>query len=348
MATDLENFEFENGPFFVAGNLSSGTTLLQSLLDDHPELCVIPVEMKFFKFARLPSLSPHNTHPNKKSQIGSTSYRDSSHIIETKREILEYKDIKNIVSGESVDRNIKVPKKKFNREAFENTVSGKQPDSLRGLYVLFLKAFHKALKVDTSLDKTCFVEKTPHLEEYAEVLSEWFPKSKFLHTVRNPYANMYSLRKREAPVIRQIMRSYRFTVASHYFMYRNKKKMDHYHITRFEDVIKKTEYEMKKISKYLCIPFEKSMVNPTICGKAWGGNPKSVDDDFSSIDERPLYEYKENIPSIDIYLVNKYLSGVVSRYGYEKMFSSKMKSLIPSGIESPVCYLRSRYAMILD
>jgi hypothetical protein len=64
----------DRGPVFILGNLKSGTTLVQALLDGHPELFVIPVELKFFKFVRGPSLPPGNMPPPPLLKAQNTNY----------------------------------------------------------------------------------------------------------------------------------------------------------------------------------------------------------------------------------------------------------------------------------
>lgn len=41
--------QFKNNAVIISGYPKSGTTLLQSLLDYHPQLLVFPEEMKYFK-----------------------------------------------------------------------------------------------------------------------------------------------------------------------------------------------------------------------------------------------------------------------------------------------------------
>src|SRR2546427_10844985 len=48
MSTSSENLPFDQRACFVAGQAKSGTTLLVALLDNHPELLVLPEETAYF------------------------------------------------------------------------------------------------------------------------------------------------------------------------------------------------------------------------------------------------------------------------------------------------------------
>src|SRR5204863_7835472 len=44
----MENLPFDQRACFIAGQAKSGTTLLAALLDNHPELLVLPQETAYF------------------------------------------------------------------------------------------------------------------------------------------------------------------------------------------------------------------------------------------------------------------------------------------------------------
>ncbi len=48
MNTSIQHLPFEQRACFIAGQAKSGTTLLVALLDNHPELLVLPEETAYF------------------------------------------------------------------------------------------------------------------------------------------------------------------------------------------------------------------------------------------------------------------------------------------------------------
>ena len=101
---------------FIAGNAKSGTTLVQSLLDGHPSLSVIPIELKFFKFARLPSLPPGNMPPPEHPEWKTPIPREEWGYRQLKKEILSHSDVKDLVNGEGISRNVKLSDEKIDRK----------------------------------------------------------------------------------------------------------------------------------------------------------------------------------------------------------------------------------------
>ena len=57
MTATLES-KLNKAPLFICGCPKSGTTLLRSLFDGHPERLVFPMEMKFFRYTDYPTLLP--------------------------------------------------------------------------------------------------------------------------------------------------------------------------------------------------------------------------------------------------------------------------------------------------
>jgi hypothetical protein len=149
-----------------------------------------------------------------------------------------------------------------------------------------------------------YVEKTPHLEEYAMELSRWFPDVRFVHILRNPYANIYSLRKgrRTTPNLRDAF--YRPMAKSHYFMERNRRYIENYKVVRYEDVVLKTESTMADIADHIGVREHETLYAPTFLGQQWKGNSRSIQGSFDGIDESPVDAYEGEVSHLDMALVN--------------------------------------------
>lgn len=331
------------GPVFVLGNPKSGTTLVQSLLDGHPELFVVPVELKFFKFVREPSLPPGNMPPPPYPEWKTPITREQISEREFKERIINHSDIGRIVGGEEVARNIKVKDEKFDASTFKEKLFGTTCDSYKEVYTALLESFRASLSVpEKPTDDWMYVEKTPHLEEYAMELSTWFPNARFIHILRNPYANIYSLRKgrRTTPNLRDAF--YRPMAKSHYFMERNQRYIENYKIVRYEDVVLRTEETMAAVADDIGVSEHPSLHRPTILGRPWGGNSRSTQGDFDGIDQSPVDAFRDQISAVDIALINRFFLHLINKYKYRKLEISNFKKWIPSGLELPTSYYENR------
>ncbi|MCS3861652.1 hypothetical protein GGP86_001430 [Salinibacter ruber] len=328
---------------FISGNAKSGTTLVQSLLDGHPSLSVLPIELKFFKFARLPSLPPGNMPPPEYPEWKTPIPRGEWDLRKVKEEILEHSDIKSLVDGNSISRNVNIPNKLLDREEFERSFLKSKCNSQKDIYVYLITSLIES--ISGRAQNGTVVVKNPHLEEYAQELKSWFPEAKFIHVLRNPYANIYSLRKGRRSTPRLRNNFYRPTAKSYYFMERNLRYVDEYEVFRFEDVVLNTERTVEKLAHHIGVEPHSTLLRPTILGKPWGGNSRTTEEEFDGIDPRPVDSFRANISSIDIALVNRFFSTLMEKYNYEKLPTPSLKKWLPSGLESPFAYVENRYLL---
>lgn len=151
-------------PLFIMGSIRSGTSLLQSLLDGHPELVVDAGESKFFdrSYRRL-------RFATAKRRAG-IARRHLLHIFQPGGDY--HAKFLQHVSCEEVARNFE-----RNLEASRRRLSEFLP-----AYVL---AYGEA---SGQLTETCryWVEKTPYSELRSRLLLKWYPEARFIYVVRDP------------------------------------------------------------------------------------------------------------------------------------------------------------------
>jgi hypothetical protein len=325
---------------FIVGNAKSGTTLLQALLDGHSELFVLPIELKFFKFPALPSLPPGNMPPPPAPEWKMPVPRAQPSVEQVRDELLGHSDLADLLNGANLARNVDLSGADFDEETFLQHIQAPY-GSLKELYVAFFEAFYYAFGDERDVEGITFVEKTPSNEEYAQELNRWFPDVAFLHMLRNPYANVYSLQQggRRTPNLRD--RTYRPTAKSLYFMERNQRYIENYHVVKYEDLVRSTEETMRQVAQWIGVDFDDTLLQPTIMGQPWGGNARSVDEQFDGVDPRPLTAYEEHISDLDIALVNRFFSELMAKYGYSRKRAS-FKKWLPRSWETPLNYLRNR------
>lgn len=329
-------------PIFVVGNPKSGTTLLQALLDGHPDLYVIPVEIQFFKFPRLPSLPPGNMPPPPHPQWKTPVPRSKVPIHQLREELLDHAELGSLLKGESLPRNIELHDGNFDGGAFVQSVREARPRTLKGLYLSFLQAFPVATDEQRDAGGYRIVEKCPHMEEYGEELQRWFPGARFIHVLRNPYANLYTATRgvRLKRYIRD--RCLRHMAKSYYFMERNQRYLEGYRVVRYEDVVLHTEETMRRVAGYLGIPFTPSLTEPTVMGHSWGGNPRSVDGELEGIDPRPVDMFESRIEPFLVALVNRYCSHLLEKYDYKMIETGGLAPYLPLRWETPWHYWENR------
>lgn len=358
-------------PIFVLGHVKSGTTLVQSLLDGHPDLFVLPLELKFFQHSNLPTFPPGNrprgglpVHrvPRKLERL------PPGRVLE---EVLGTSDPADFLAGRRVSRNLPLDSWAFDRELFLRRVEAADRSSLRAAFVDLVEAFHAAHRAggqgsgaggegsgpgdagsgpggdgappDGREDSSPrLVEKTPQQEEYARELARWFPGARFVHVLRNPYAvvNAESLDKTVHRSRRH--RVYRPLAKSLYFLERNRRYLDRYHVVRFEDVVLETGDTMREVADFLGLPFRDSMTRPTIGGRPWGGNSRTVEEEFEGVDPRPVDAFRDQIAPLDVALVNRYFGPMLARYGYERLPDPGWRKWLPVGLEPPNLYVGNR------
>lgn len=133
-------------PVFVVGHLKSGTTLLQSLLDGHPELFVLPLELKFFKSAPVPTLPPGNRPPGELPGYRVPTLDPSLPLERIRDEVLSHGDPAVFLERREVMRNVDLSRYPFDEGVFRGELERAEPESLRELYLSLVEAFHAAAR----------------------------------------------------------------------------------------------------------------------------------------------------------------------------------------------------------
>lgn len=336
----------QEAPVFIVGNLKSGTSLLLSLLDSHPDLFAIPVELKFFKATSVPTLPPGNGpfDPSAVRDIPFDHPPPQTDVETVAEELMSNPELRAALNTGRLPRNIELPTSTLSKKAFQHEifqVSGN--DDLAGLLDRAMRAFRIAhSKESPDSDPKRILEKTPHNEEFAWLLKQWFPNATFLHLLRNPYANIHSLESKDWRR-RNVRRTYyRFLAKSLYFLERNRRDIDDYHVVKFEDLVLHTEATMRTVSEVLGVPFAESMLEPTYWGRPWGGNSRSVDESFTGVDPRPASAFKDDVSDLHIRLVNRFFGSILEKYDYQRLTPSRYGFWIPDKIEDPVNYILNR------
>lgn len=333
----------EPGPVFIVGNVKSGTSLLQSLLDGHPELFVLPVELKFFRYTGLPYLSPSNRPLGRvdrwRSPLPAPGPRSPDDVLD---DLLATGDLHRFLETGTIPRNLDLRSVAFGGDRFVSALRSRNFASLRELYVGIVECFRESLRVPAARGASRFVEKTPRQEEFAGELHRWFPGARFVHVLRNPYANVHAELLGGRFQRERRHRVYRPLAKSLYQMERNARSLPGYRIVRYEDVVLRPDETLRSLARDLEIAFVDSMLEPTFLGIPWPGNSRSTGGDFRGIDPRPARAFVGEIDPVDVALVNRYFRPTLEKHGYQVLPDPGLRKWLPSLRELPFHYPMNR------
>src|ERR1043166_5137817 len=252
----MENLQFDERACFIAGAAKSGTTLLVSLLDSHPELLVMPQDTAYF--------------PTVLTKYGGRGRR-------AQFDYLTKESWTNVLFGFQAMRGrqdyAEFPKKKF-FETFER-IAFDSANEKRDLLVLMMESYAGVVGAPVEEVKR-WVEKTPGNRNYLPEILNRFPKAKLLVTMRDPRALLAAqialerTRKTKRFSVYYVIAHWR-TAAKLAKKIRNKELPGL--VVMYEDLALDPKLSMQKVCDYLDIDFDPEVVlNPTKVGRSWAGN----------------------------------------------------------------------------
>jgi hypothetical protein len=288
-------------PVFVCGHHRSGTTLLQNLLDGHPQLLVLPSEGTYFT-----SFS----YVARAVQSGRAMDRFAAEWI---ARCVDPNFEPHFRLGMSdAGRN---PAVEFARQLFgwHEALRDRVPSELVPL--LALAAAFRAATAPAGAPQR-WVEKTPRNERYAERFSK-IGGARFIQLVRDPRATLASLaqsyrasgsgRFDAAEHARAIAGSLRLAAA-------NKRRLGkRYLVLRYEDLVERPALEMAVVRQFLDIARDPALLLPSA-----GGRPVRAN---SSFDARPagIIEPRRgsaDLPAEQLALLEAFAAGAARPFGY--------------------------------
>lgn len=314
-----------DSPIFLLGAHKSGTSLLRSLFDGHPNLYVVPFETHIFNHLGYPVSNPYFENTSLSNQISTNNFFKH----------LEAINQSNDPYADSININ-RFDLKKFKASFYTDS-------DLKSTVISYLESIQKADSQNTFNKKMRVVEKSVTHHEYALELSLLFPNAKFIHLIRNPYANWVALRKYKSiskggPLLYRVAKTFQ---NNFYFLERNKRSIKNYHVLKYEDLVSNTEHSLNTICKFLDLEFTPSLLTPTKNGDIWKGNSTS-DKKFNSVNADNLNRWKSSIHPVDIFYVNQLFSPFIKEYDYPFLdYNKGFYNRLPK--EGLVKYIMNRF-----
>lgn len=318
-------------PIFIVGIHKSGTSLMRALLDGHPDLAVLPREPHFFERSGLPVRYP---------------LRPSDGGIRT-QDAIRRRTVRAL-ENEAKDDNPYSDSPSFqgySPSLFERSWNP-QSEHMREMYKDYVESLFSAWKSVPQGRRP--VDKSTEYLEFVPLLANWFSDARFLHVVRNPYAVMASWRRyrqrrtRRYPSLRAVAEALGAlgpTVESYHELLGPTR----YRVVRFEELTKDPSAVMYKSADFLGIPWDESLIQPTLGGLPWRGN-SSRDERYEGVSRRAAARQLNDVKVIERRIVNLYAPTSFRILGYEYRGAARIAWILPVRGERPKTYVTNRCA----
>ncbi|RMH72112.1 MAG: sulfotransferase [Gemmatimonadetes bacterium] len=288
-------------PVFVGGLPRTGTSLITSLLDGHPQLIVCQDELSYFrKF--LPQFRRQQTEIDKinfAKQYFLNQFDPENHYYRKYLSHISIDKIHQLFSDELTKR--------------ENT----EKDIIEAYFIAYGTASNSLTPATLR-----WVEKTPLVEQYAPTIFRWWEDTKFIHLIRDPrdllatYNRRAKKRNRPQPSIATV--SYVWLKCVNYAI-QNEKKFgsDRYLILYYEKFVSNPEIYVKKIVDFLNITENECLLTPTKGGGKvpWRGN-SSNRTEFTGISPVSVGKWKSDLHPNDVLLMESLCKSSMEDLGY--------------------------------
>jgi protein-tyrosine sulfotransferase len=293
-----------NAPIFILGAHKSGTSLLRSLFDGHPDLFVVPIEDHVFKHLGFPVNYPYQFQAKK-------NYTEE----EIKQNLISWVEHCNKSSDRYADS---IAKDIFDLEKFIELINSKHNLSAVELSNLYFESLQ--FSVHGNNKPLRVVTKSVENAEFASEIKKMYPSARFVHIVRNPYASFVALRKSKSKLrYPWVYKPVKALHNSYYYLQKNKWLFeDDYLIIRYEDLLNNPEEIMQNLCQSLGLNFIKDLTHPTFMGQIWQGNSTS-NKSFTTIDSSNAELWKKDVEQYEIYLINQIFTHVLKEFNYSKI-----------------------------
>lgn len=333
--------EFNRRSLFIGGCPKSGTTLLLSLLDGHPQLVVLPEET-FFLEQYFRRYCPLPTVPDRLRRLLEKTHLQLLGLGQVKRE-------RHVVSKDERDYS------RFDYPRFVALMQevSRQPwvnDSL-----LFSEVVRNYAVVQGYDWQKCvhWVEKSVCNEVYHEAMDKLFPDAKMVQVLRDPRAMFASVKKALVNQYGAYTKAHRFTRKWNSCTKetpRLRKNPKRFLVVRYEDLVKNPQEQMQAVCRLAGIDFIPELLNPTRAGEKWQGN-SAHQASFSGISTAAIDQWKSQLTEHEIWWIELHTRKGMELAGYPLMTDAKFSlgrwlKRLPG--ESWGGYFRARRASIFQ
>ena len=296
----MQSLLFKERACFIAGQAKSGTTLLAALLDNHPELLVLPEETAYF-----PTVLTKYAPRGRRAQFDYLTKESRSNVLFAGPSVRGKRDYADFPRTEFLEA--------FERSAFDSARIDND------LLVLMVESYAATLGIPLDRIKR-WVEKTPANRDHIATIVSRFPQAKILVTMRDPRA---ILAAQIAITEKRARKDFSiYCVIAHWRVAAElARRILNGEIgglfVRYEQLAIDPSTTMKKVCDYLEIAFDpKVVLNPTKVGRSWSGN-SAAQTDFSEISREPVSRWERELSDDEIGWVEWHCRDLMPEFGYE-------------------------------
>jgi hypothetical protein len=291
-------------PIFICGHPKSGTTLIQAILDSHPQLVVYPDETFFFQ-GFVPEIAKRSI--DEKLSLAQRYllhfFEEDSNLQASQSHIptVLHSNQQQFVYAQTCEAMLQL------LEAWGYRHDG----DLLSAAILAYGQVHNSLTPETRY----WVEKTPYNEFFTDEIFEWWPEARCIHIVRDPRDNYATyLRKHPTLAAEELAMSWNTSLKIGLHS-QERYCSQHYLILRYEDLTRDPEAQLSVIVDFLGIRDDEILRVPTRGGVAWQGN-SMFGDKFTSISSKPLGRWKHDLSPQDARVIEIMSGAQMKKMGY--------------------------------
>ncbi len=282
--------------FFILGRPRSGTTLLRTLFDAHPNAAV-PLECAFIV--------------NMAQKYGHIKMWDSQTLLSY------YDDLQTHIKFDTW--NMDLEKLKIALLQCEGSFTFQQ--LCKVVYLEYKSVFHKE-------EIKLIGDKNPVYATYTNKLLKMFPDAKFIHLVRDPRDNIISLKNVDFEGPFSALLAYRWKHSAEKLFKIKKKNPEKFYTIRYEDLAKEPQKYYAEMCQFLGLPYHDKVFD---FYKKQDEALKLFNNDkvmkyhkslLSPINVSKIDLWKTQLPEIDIRIAEFVCGKWTKIYGYERRFEN--------------------------
>lgn len=283
--------------FFILGRPRSGTTLLASLFDAHPNVAM-PFECPLI-------INIHRKYSMRKNWDKQTLLTFYTDVINHRK----------FGSWRADPEKLKIDLLNCEGEAtFENL--------MKVVYLNFKSFFPKE-------EVLLFGDKNPEFAVYPNQLIKIFPNAKFIHLSRDYRDNILSIKKVdfEAPITALL--AFRWRFATKRLLQAQERHPHKFYHLKYEDLVSDPARALKKLCSFLNIPFKPEALEfHKVKNELFKDFDRQHIERYHSSLLRPItsdktYAWRETMSGKEVKIADRVVGEIAERTGYERKFKTR-------------------------
>jgi len=281
--------------FFILGRPRSGTTLVRTVFDAHPNIS-IPLETIV-----IPELFP---------EFGRIKEWDKEKIIRFFNKAIKLRYYSNWSSDSE----------KLKNDLLKLEGKASYSDFIKTFYLNYVSFYDKN-------QITLIGDKTPYNSNHIPLLIKLFPKAKFIHIIRDPHEHILSMKKVDFGSNSALVISQNWKILNKKIERAKRKNPEKFITVKFEDFLMTPEKFLKEWCEFLSIEYSESMMKFYEIKDQVNEHytPEQVNKVHSSL-LKPIVPGKINawmdkMSKKDAMICEFVTSRYINSYGYSRMFS---------------------------